>query len=345
MSSESGLLQQPTVREGLLYEKKEDIVVCNLCERRCHIAANRNGFCKTRINYSNKLYTIVYGDISAINSRPIEIKPFFHFYPGSSALTLSTWSCNFPCPWCQNFHLSNRPPAPNFGNFIAPEDIVKRAGSAGDEGICISFNEPTLLFEYCLDLFPLSREHGLCNCFVSNGYMTLEALRMLKDNRLDAIKIDVKENDEVYKNYCSADSEVVWRNIREAKRLGMHVEVVNLIINGLNDTTDCIDEVIQRCREIDPSIPLHFTRYFPAHQFSSPATDVEVLEKACSTAKEGGIKFPYIGNVPGHDFENTYCPSCGEVLIERLNHRIVAFRLKDKRCPTCGESIPIVTKR
>lgn len=344
MRSENGFLQRPTIHEGLLYDKRENEVVCSLCERHCHIMADQKGFCRTRINYNNKLYTIVYGDISAINSRPIEIKPFFHFYPGSTALTLSTWSCNFPCPWCQNYHLSKMPPEPDFANFIVPEVVVTRAIAANDSGICISFNEPTLLFEYCLDLFPISRKHGLYNCFVSNGYMTLEALRMLKYKGLDAIKIDVKGNADVYKNCCSADSEVVWRNVREAKHLGMHVEIVNLIINGLNDTDDCLDEIIQRCGEIDPNMPLHFTRYFPAYQFSSPATDIDVLEKACSMGKEAGIKFVYIGNVPGHNHENTYCPSCGEVLIERSNYRVVTFRLKGKRCPTCGESIPIVTR-
>jgi pyruvate formate lyase activating enzyme len=307
------------------------------------MTSGKKGFCKTRIGFEGKVYSLVYGDISAMHSRPIEIKPFFHFYPGSSALTLSTWSCNFPCPWCQNYHLSRRPP-PSLGNFIPPEDVVRRAAAAGDDGICISFNEPTLLFEYCLDLFPLSKERGLYNCFVSNGYMTLEALRMLKDSGLDAIKIDVKGNKEVYESYCAADSDIVWRNIREANCLGLHVEVVNLIISGLNDDDHCLEEVIQRCREIDPRMPLHFTRYFPAHQFSSPATEIEVLEKAYAMAKSAGIQFPYVGNVPGHNFENTYCPICGKVLIERRNYRIRALRLLEGRCAACGEAIPIVMK-
>jgi pyruvate formate lyase activating enzyme len=272
MSSDSQLLQWPTVREGLLYERRDEAVICKLCERRCHMASGQKGFCKTRINFAGRLCSLVYGDISAIHSRPIEIKPVFHFYPGSSALTLSTWSCNFPCPWCQNYHISRRPP-PRLGNYIQPREVVQRAAAAGDDGICISFNEPTLLFEYCLDLFPLSKEKGHYNCFVSNGYMKLEALRMLRNSGLDAIKIDVKGDKEVYESYCSDDSEIVWRNIGEAKRLGMHVEVVNLVISGLNDGDGCLEEVIQRCQEIDPRMPLHFTRYFPAHQFSMPATE------------------------------------------------------------------------
>jgi pyruvate formate lyase activating enzyme len=342
MNSRTELLSYPTVREGLLYETKAHMIQCNLCERRCLIHESKRGFCKTRMNIEGKLYTLVYGDINALESRPIEIKPFFHFYPGSSALTFSTWSCNFTCPWCQNFHLSRKQPEPENANFIAPEAIVKMAVDNKDDGLCGSFTEPTLLIEYCLDTFPIAKEKGLYNCFVSNGYMTLEALRMLRKAGMDAIKIDMKGNSEVYKKYCAADSEVVWRNIKEAKHLGMHVEIVNLVITGVNDSEACLMEIISRCKEIDPYMPLHFTRYHPAYKFSSPATKKETLEKAYIMAKDEGIKFPYVGNIPGHEYENTYCPSCGEVLIRRSSYRVTAFNLKDKRCPRCGEAIPIV---
>lgn len=295
------------------------------------------------MNIEGKLYTLVYGDINALESRPIEIKPFFHFYPGSSALTFSTWSCNFTCPWCQNFHLSKKQPEPENANFISPEAIVKMAVDNKDDGLCGSFTEPTMLFEYCLDAFPLAKEKGLYNCFVSNGNMTLEALRMLKKAGMDAIKIDMKGNSEVYKKYCAADSQVVWRNIKEAKHLGMHVEVVNLVITGVNDSDACLKEIILRCKEIDPSIPLHFTRYHPAYKFTSHAIEIETLEKAYKMAKNAGIKFTYVGNIPGHEYENTYCPICGDVLIRRFGFQIIENKLKGRRCPACGEAIPIVT--
>ena len=295
------------------------------------------------MNIEGKLYTLVYGDINALESRPIEIKPFFHFYPGSSALTFSTWSCNFTCPWCQNFHLSKKQPEPENANFISPEAIVKMAVDNKDDGLCGSFTEPSLLFEYCLDAFPLAKEKGLYNCFVSNGYMTLEALRMLKKAGMDAIKIDMKGNSEVYKKYCAADSEVVWRNVKEAKHLGMHVEVVNLVITSVNDSDACLKEIILRCKEIDPSIPLHFTRYHPKYKFTSPATEIETLEKAYKMAKNAGMKFTYVGNIPGHEYDNTYCPICGDVLIRRFGFQIIENKLKGRRCPACGEAIPIVT--
>lgn len=157
MNSRTELLCYPTVREGLLYVAVAQGVKCNLCERRCLISEAKKGFCNTRMNIDGKLYTLVYGDINALESRHIEIKPFFHFYPGSSALTFSTWSCNFTCPWCQNFHLSRKRPDPGNPNFIAPEAIVKMAVDNKDDGLCGSFTEPTLLFEYCLDTFPLLR--------------------------------------------------------------------------------------------------------------------------------------------------------------------------------------------
>lgn len=293
------------------------------------------------MNLDHKLYTLVYGDINALDSRPIEIKPFFHFYPGSRALTFSTWGCNFPCPWCQNYHLSRTYPEPKHARYIAPEDMVRRAVENRDQGLCVSFTEPTLLFEYCLDTFPLSRKQGLYTCFVSNGYMTPEALRMLREAGMDAIKIDMKGSSEVYRTYCAADSGVVWRNIRVAKRLGMHVEVVNLVIPGVNDSDACLEDIIQRCYEIDASIPLHFTRYHPAYTFSSHATEKETLEKAYTMARRRGVKFPYLGNIPGHRYENTCCPSCGKVLIARYSSTVIAFELNDKRCPACGEMIPI----
>lgn len=336
------LRHYPSVRKVLLYEKVLHGVKCKLCERNCVIPEGKRGFCRTRMNIDGRLYTLVYGDINAIESRPIEIKPFFHFYPGSSALTFSTWGCNFPCPWCQNFHLSKRNPEPETANYMAPDALVRMAVDNKDQGLCGSFTEPTMLFEYCLNAFPLARKKGLYTCFVSNGYMSLEALCMLKDAGMDAIKIDMKGNAEVYKKYCAADSEVVWRNIREAKRIGLHVEVVNLIITGVNDSEACLMEIIKRCREIDQSMPLHFTRYHPAYQFTSPATKREVLENAYTLAKKAGIKFPYVGNIPGHEYESTNCPSCGEVLITRLSYKVTSYRLKDKKCPACGEEIPIV---
>ena len=298
----------------------------------------------TKANISGRLYTLVFGDISAVESRPIEIKPFFHYHPGSTALTFSTFSCNFRCPWCQNLHLSRAKPGPGDKNYVEPQKMVDMAEREGDKGLCVSFQEPTLLFEYCLEVFLLARKRGLYNCFVSNGYQTKRALEMLRDAGLDGLKIDCKGDKDVYESYCkNVDAEKVWRNASLAKGMGLHVEIVNLVITDVNDDEDCIDNVIRNHLEhLGPDVPLHFTRYHPAYELSNPSTKIEVLEKAYEKAKKKGVQYPYLGNVFGHKYENTYCPNCEELLIKRLGYRVVKYGLiKSNKCGKCGFGIPI----
>lgn len=336
----------PTVRESIFYEKlRGDKVKCTLCERRCEIAEGQIGFCKTRRNFGGRLYTLVYGDISAIESRPIEIKPFFHYWPGSAALTFSTWSCNFDCVWCQNFHLSKTSPEPAKAIYQSPEKVVRLALKGGDAGLCASFQEPTLLTDWAVEAFKLGKRMGIkyC-CYVSNGYMTLEALKALHEAGLDGLKIDVKGNCETYRQYCGdADVEKVWRNAREAKRMGIHVEIVNLVVTSVNDDENTLKWVIEKHLEnVGPETPLHFTRYFPAYKLHNPPTKIETLEGAYEMAKKAGVLYPYIGNVAGHKYENTYCPGCGEVLIKRYGYSILKYAVADdKKCPRCRTEIPM----
>jgi pyruvate formate lyase activating enzyme len=326
------LLKCPTVRKALLYEKLVgDKVRCNLCD-------------KTRLKLGGRLYTLVYGDISALDSRPIEIKPFFHYWPGSSALTFSTWSCNFDCLWCQNHRLSRTGPDPFKSSFWPPERVVERALRRGDEGLCASFQEPTILTDWAVKLFNVGLERGLYCCSVSNGYMTPEALRLLKRSGLDGLKVDLKGDGETYRTYCGgADVEKVWRNVREAKRLGLHLELVNLVVTGVNDDEKCLRWIIERhLKEAGSDTPLHFTRYYPAYKFHNPPTKIETLEKAYEMAVETGVLYPYLGNIRDHKYENTYCPNCGEILIQRSGYTIIEYKVTpEKNCPRCGQSIPI----
>ena len=337
------LIDLPNVRLTPLQERlRGDKTRCLVCERRCVVDSGCYGFCGTKVNIDGKLYTIVYGDLSALESRPIEIKPFFHFWPGSTALTFSTWSCNFTCPWCQNWHLSRVKPDPFNANYVPPERIVEKA-LGRDEGTCVSFNEPLLLFEYSLDVFKLARSRGLYNTYVSNGYMTIDALHMLKEAGLDGLKIDVKGGREEYIKYNSANVDVVWRNAREALRMGIHVEIVYLMVTNATDREEVVVETIERhLSELGPETPIHFTRYYPAYRFHEPPTSVDKLEWAYETARKMGVYYPYIGNVPGHRYENTYCPECGEVLIKRYGMWVTKYRItEDKRCPRCGFRINI----
>jgi pyruvate formate lyase activating enzyme len=341
-------MEEPRIREALLYEKLEEGVRCDTCERHCKIGPGKSGFCSTRKNIDGKLYTLEYGDISSISANPIEKKPLFHFRPGSRALTVGTFSCNFTCPWCQNYRISKSSPLEERGEDISPEEFLKLMKRYNCQGTSMSFNEPTLLFEYSLEIFVLTRREGYYNTFVTNGYVTSEALGLLIDHGLDAMNVDIKGSAEVVKKYCDADVEMVWRNAREAKKRGVHIEITTLIIPGVNDDEVCLRGISSRIREdLGKSTPWHVTRYQPAYKFETelyvPPTDIKTLERAREIGQREGLKYIYLGNVPGHPYENTYCPKCGEELIRRYIFDIMKISLtQDKRCPKCGEEIPII---
>lgn len=341
-------LPTPTFREALLYRAESNKrVQCLLCERRCGITEGETGFCGTRRNVNGKLYTMVYGNISSISVNPIEKKPFYHFWPGSFALTVGSWSCNFTCPWCQNWEISKVKPDLRNTRFISVNEFIGLMGKVGCDGTSISFNEPTLFLEYSLDLFMKTSKQGYYNTFVSNGYMTEKALKMLVDAGLDAINIDVKGDEEVVRKFCDADLEVVWRNISLAKKLGIHVEVVTLVIPGVNSNLETLREIARRLlAEAGPNTPIHFTRFHPNYKMTErPSTEIKLLEKARELAVKEGINYAYIGNVPGHPYENTYCPRCGKALLVRLGFSLIGCNLIDGRfCSSCGEKIPIIGK-
>lgn len=336
------------LKEATLYKiAQDDKVICTLCERRCIIKEGNVGFCKTRKNINKKLYTLIYGYLTAVESRPIEIKPFYHFYPGSSALTYSSVSCNFDCPWCQNYTLSKTTSTIN-NYFISPKSLISQAIKNKDKGICVSFNEPTLLHEYNLEVFRLAKEHNLYTTYVSNGYFTDEALSQLIDAGIDAIKIDLKGNKKVYKKYC-ADIKVdkIYKNIRRVKEAGIHLEIVNLIIPTLNDNPQDIKDLVNRILdEVGNQVPLHFTRYYPTYKFNlfPPKTPLSTLISAYEIAKDKGILYVYLGNIQDEKFESTYCWNCKTLLIRRYAGSFIEFvnlDIKEKRCKRCNKRIPI----
>lgn len=335
----------PTVREALLWEPRAGgAVACGLCERRCEIRPGRLGWCGARRNHEGRLFTLAYGDLAAVESRPIEIKPFFHYWPGSTALTYATWSCNLACAWCQNHALSRRRPDPQRAQCVPPAELVTLARAWGDRGLCASFTEPTLLFEHCCDTFPLARAQGLYCCFVSNGRMTAEALALLAARGLDALKVDIKGPPEVYGRFCGADDGVAaWERVRQATQLGLHVEVVNLIVPGVNDDDASLVWLIERHLEAaGPETPLHFTRYFPAHRFTAPPTQLSVLERAYRMARDAGVDFAYLGNVPGHPWEDTRCPACGTLLLQRHGPALLRAAVTPRgTCPRCERPVPL----
>jgi len=346
MSGFAPPLEAQSIRPALLQEKTGDKVRCLTCERRCLLGEGATGWCRTRQNRDGVLYTLIYGDVSSLSANPIEKKPFYHFYPGSVALTAGSWSCNFACPWCQNWDISKVAPPAKPRRFIAPADFVAMAQSVGCQGTSISFNEPTLSLEWSLEVFRPARAAGLYNTFVTNGYMTLQALELLIEAGLDAMNVDIKGEAAAVKKYCGTDVAVVWRNCRQARQSGVHVEVTTLVIPTVNDSEATLRGLAQRLvADLGGDVPWHLSAYYPAYKFTAPSTPLATLERAYAIGREAGLHYVYLGNVPGHRYENTYCPACGTLLIERYGLTVRACKVQDGRCFHCGQAIPLVGRQ
>ncbi|NHI91892.1 MAG: AmmeMemoRadiSam system radical SAM enzyme [Candidatus Lokiarchaeota archaeon] len=331
------------IKEAKLFEKKDDFLICKTCEHKCILKIGQIGFCKTRKNIEGKLYTLIYGKISSISNNPIEKKPFFHFHPGSHALTIGSFSCNFTCDWCQNYHISKANPSKSRGDFISPKNLVQLAKDHGSDGLSYSFNEPTLLLEHSLDVFKIAQKEKLYNTYVSNGYMTLDAAKLLVEHGLDAINIDIKGDEKVIKNYCHADINKIFRNASFFKNNGVHVELTTLVVTSLNDNIAIIEKLAKIIIDkLGVDTPWHLTRYHPDYKFKNPSTSIEFLERARKIGKNEGINYVYIGNVPDHEYENTYCPKCNELLLKRSVFSIIHKKLNDNKCPNCQKEILMV---
>lgn len=326
------------MKEALLYSKLAGKrVSCSLCNRRCTISDEKRGFCGVRENRGGTLYSLVWGKPCSYAVDAIEKKPFFNFFPGTRAFSVATVGCNFRCLHCQNWQISQ--PREIYGENVSPEEMVKLAKDC--DGFAYTYTEPTIFMEYALDIANLARKKGKYNVFVTNGYMTPEAIKLM--GPIDASRIDLKSmRDNFYKEVCSANLEPVLESIRLLHKKG-HIELINLIIPGKNDSEEELRELSRWVFDLDPKIPLHFTAYYPAHKLNAPPTPVRTIERARDIALETGLHYVYAGNVPGNNGENTYCYNCKELLIERFGFSISSYRLgKDKRCPNCGTKIDIV---
>jgi pyruvate formate lyase activating enzyme len=345
----------PSFLKESKYQKKisDKIVQCLTCERKCKIVKGKTGFCQTRININGTIYTLVYGCIPALSNNPIEKKPLFHFHPATHAITVGTFGCNFSCFWCQNHHISH-PSRPILEmirrekDYLSPEKVIELALRNNCEGTSISFNEPTLLFEYSLDVFKLAKKKGLYNTYVSNGYMTENVLKDLAENGLDAINIDIKGDAHAVKNYCGADVEKVWRNTKLAKELGIHVEITTLLIEKVNSEQNIIKNIAKRIvSDLGKSTPFHITRFSPHHKsyeygINQP-TSINLLEDSYNIAKEQGLNFVYLGNLFNNAFEDTICPKCSKLVIKRSGFEAKKLSLDSKgNCKNCGFPICIV---
>ena len=337
------------------YQKRINgkIIQCLTCERRCKISEGSLGHCQTRYNLNGCIYTIVFGCNAGMSNNPIEKKPLYHFFPGSRALTIGSFGCNFDCFWCQNHHMSH--PERNileimkyYEKFISPKQFIELALKEGCQGTSISFNEPTLSFEYSLEVFKLAKQKKLYNTYVSNGYMTENVLKDLVEAGLDAMNIDIKGETDMVQKYCGANVENVWRNAKLAKDLGVHIEITTLLITKLNTDNSTIRDISKRIiNELGDDTPFHMSRFFPHyksvnHGLTNP-TPLDYLNNAYKIAKNEGLKFVYLGNMPNTDYDKTYCPNCSKIVIERDFLGIKKLDLDPHgNCKFCGFPICIV---
>jgi pyruvate formate lyase activating enzyme len=320
-------------------------VECTACARMCKIPEGSNGFCFIRQNRQGKLYLANYGLLEAMQVDPIEKKPFNHFMPGSYVFGIGTSSCNLDCLFCQNPDMSKAREIK--GTYAAPKRVVELAVENGAKGIAYTYNEPTIFVEYALDVAKLAHEKGLYNVFVTNGYMTKEVVQAMR-GFVDAAVVDFKGNGEqkfVNKHSLMVSSEPMKQALLEMKKAGIHIEITDLIIPGVGDSLAACDELTGWiCKHLGPDTPVQFTRFYPAHKMTDyPETPYETLKTHYDIARMNGLNYVYIGNMPGNPYESTYCPKCGEIVIERHGLYMTGWKLdKENRCPSCRNEIPVV---
>lgn len=307
----------------------------------CLIPDGKRGYCQARENRGGTLYSLVYGRPVALHVDPIEKKPLYHVLPGTTSFSLATAGCNMKCSFCQNWEISQARPEEVNTPYVAPEELVAQAQQAGSASIAYTYTEPTIFYEYMLETAMLAREKGLKNVMHSNGYINEEPLRRLA-KYLDAANIDLKGcSDEYYASLAQGSLEPVLRSLTILKEEGVHTEITNLLVPGYNDDAESVKKLCDWIREnLGSDVPLHFSRFFPMYKLLKlQPTPVESVERAVQIARAAGLRYVYVGNVAGHTGEDTVCPFCGALLIDRKGNFVVENRINQGRCPSCHKSI------
>jgi pyruvate formate lyase activating enzyme len=333
------------MKEAYLYEKEPGGKVrCLLCNHRCLIADGKRGLCGVRENNDGTLYSLVYEKLISAHVDPIEKKPFFHFLPGSKAFSIATVGCNFRCLHCQNHEISQLPHERKkiAGEKVSSEEVISMALQNNCVSISFTYTEPTIFFEYAYDTAKITHNHnkGLKNNFVTNGYMTAEALEMIAPY-LDGANVDLKSfSEEFYKKICGAQLKPVLESIAKMHELGIWVEVTTLVIPTLNDAESELRKIARFILSVSPAIPWHVSAFYPTYQMlNKPRTSPESIRRARDIGLEEGLRYVYTGNIPGKEGENTVCYHCNNVLIRRWGYQIVENDVTEGKCPHCGTPI------
>jgi pyruvate formate lyase activating enzyme len=335
--------EDPSLREAMWYRRSGDKrAFCELCFRGCIIPEGQRGFCRVRENRGGRLYSLVYGKTVSWQIMPIEKDTMYHLLPNAGVFALATASCNFRCKQCHNWQISQRGPEELRSLDWPPDEIVRRATENRCIFISCTMNEPTVFYEYMLDIAKLAKERGLLTLFRSNGAMRPEPLRELL-KYMDGVSLDLKGfSADFYREILSAELEPVLETLKVLKEDGVLFEITNLVIPTLNDNFEDIRRMCIWIKEnLGKETFLHFNRFFPAYKLTHlPPTPIETLEMAREIAVEVGLDYVYIGNAPGHKYNSTFCPRCGEMVIHRIHFVVIGINLVGGRCKFCGHEIP-----
>jgi len=317
-------------------------VRCELCPRRCRVPGGKRGFCRVRENRDGKYYSLVYGNPCAVHLDPIEKKPLFHVLPSTGSLSLATAGCNLTCKFCQNWEISQASPEEVYSYDFPPGRIVDMARETGARSIACTYVEPVIFFEYMVDIFRESRKAGLLNVCHSNAFVNPEPLEELC-RLLDAANCDLKGfTEDYYREMCGGRLAPVLETLKTLKGRGVHLELTNLMVPAGNDDPEVVRKMCLWIKEeLGADTPVHFSRFYPLYKLRSlTPTPVATLEKARAAAMDAGLRYVYIGNVPGHEGENTFCPRCGKLVIQRRGYMVGEKNLDGGKCGRCGNPIP-----
>lgn len=335
-------------REAIFWKNIDGKKVrCSLCSHNCKISDGKAGVCGVRKNENGKLFSLIYGSASSLASDPIEKKPLYHFYPGTYAFSMGTVGCNFKCDHCQNYTISTANPNFSYMKEVTPNQVIELIKEQNCQGISFTYNEPTIWYEFTFDTAKLAKKAGFYTCYVTNGYIREDPLKEIS-KYLDAMNIDVKAfNDDFYKKVCKSHLEPVLNTCILAKELGIHIELTYLVIPGYNDSLDEVEEFCKWIvKKLDDITPIHFSRFHPDHNMTNvERTSMVTLLKIYKIAKKSGILFPYLGNVYPGEYENTFCPKCGNICIERKGYNINLDGFHNGKCRKCNSDLPIITNK
>ncbi len=330
------------MKQALFWKKlKDKVVQCQLCPHYCTLKLGETGKCKVRQNKNGNLYSLVYSHPCAVSIDPIEKKPFYHFLPGQKALSIATVGCNLKCEHCQNWQISQLIGEDISSEKISPEQVIKKARQENVKIISYTYTEPTIFYEYMLDIAKLAKKQGMKNTIVSNSFINPKPLKQLLPF-IDSANIDLKSmSDDFYKKTCGARLNPILESLKILKQNRIWIEITNLLIPTLNDSEKDIKKLVRWIKNnLGTEVPIHFTAFYPTYKLSYlPSTNIKTLKKARRIALEQGIKYVYTGNLPDEDGNNTFCYKCGSVLIKRRLFSITENNIKQGRCKYCNIKI------